>query len=51
MEKVLNQEEIDAMVRAARSRGQAEAQLPVQAPPIIWDSRRRFGLWWQAGER
>ena len=40
MEKVLNQEEIDAMVRAARSGGQAEAQLPVQPRVEPWDVRR-----------
>ncbi len=40
MEKVLNQEEIDAMVRVARSGGQRGAQAP---PPIhveLWDVRR-----------
>src|SRR5579863_4668542 len=40
MEKVLNQEEIDAMVRAARSGGRAEAQLPSQPHVEHWDVRR-----------
>jgi len=40
MEKVLNQEEIDAMVRAARSGRRGDAPLP--APPRVepWDLRR-----------
>jgi flagellar motor switch protein FliM len=40
MEKVLNQQEIDAMVRAARSRGSEESAPP--APPRVepWDARR-----------
>jgi flagellar motor switch protein FliM len=40
MEKVLNQEEIDAMVRAARSGGRAETQLPSQPHVELWDVRR-----------
>src|ERR1700689_1599335 len=40
MEKVLNQEEIDAMVRAARRGGDAEASLPLQARVEPWDARR-----------
>jgi flagellar motor switch protein FliM len=40
MEKVLNQEEIDAMVRAARSGGKADARLPVQPRVEPWDIRR-----------
>jgi flagellar motor switch protein FliM len=40
MEKVLNQEEIDAMVRAARSGGASDAQLPVQPHVEPWDVRR-----------
>jgi flagellar motor switch protein FliM len=39
MEKVLNQEEIDAMVRAAR-RGGGEARLPSPPPVEPWDLRR-----------
>jgi flagellar motor switch protein FliM len=39
MEKVLNQEEIDAMVRLARSGGQIETR-PPSAPPVeLWDAR------------
>lgn len=40
MEKVLNQEEIDAMVRAARSGGTADASLPLQPQVEPWDARR-----------
>jgi flagellar motor switch protein FliM len=40
MEKVLNQEEIDAMVRAARSGERADAQLPTQPKVEPWDLRR-----------
>ncbi len=40
MEKVLNQEEIDAMVRVARSGGQAESQPPVEPHVELWDVRR-----------
>jgi flagellar motor switch protein FliM len=39
MEKVLNQEEIDAMVRAARSGG-ADSALPLQPGVELWDARR-----------
>jgi flagellar motor switch protein FliM len=38
MEKVLNQEEIDAMVRATRS--QTDESLPAQPHVEIWDARR-----------
>jgi hypothetical protein len=39
MEKVLNQEEIDAMVRLARAGGNLQAQMAV--PPLVelWDVR------------
>ncbi|HTY83619.1 MAG TPA: hypothetical protein VMB19_05350 [Silvibacterium sp.] len=40
MEKVLNQEEIDAMVRAARSGAAAEAQQPPPPRAELWDVRR-----------
>jgi len=40
MEKVLNQEEIDAMVRAARTGGRGEAQLPSKGRVEHWDLRR-----------
>jgi flagellar motor switch protein FliM len=40
MEKVLNQEEIDAMVRRARSGDHAEASLPSQPHVERWDVRR-----------
>ncbi len=40
MEKVLNQEEIDAMVRAARSGGQEASGLPAQPHVELWDVRR-----------
>jgi flagellar motor switch protein FliM len=40
MEKVLNQEEIDAMVRAARSGRGPEAALPMQSRVEPWDLRR-----------
>jgi flagellar motor switch protein FliM len=40
MEKVLNQEEIDAMVRVARSGGRADAQSPSQSHVELWDVRR-----------
>lgn len=40
MEKVLNQEEIDAMVRQARSGGAAESGLPPQPSVELWDVRR-----------
>ncbi len=41
MEKVLNQEEIDAMVSAARSGGQAEGSQPLHGPRVEpWDVRR-----------
>ncbi len=40
MEKVLNQEEIDAMVRQARSGGAAESALPAQPRVELWDVRR-----------
>jgi flagellar motor switch protein FliM len=40
MEKVLSQEEIDAMVRAARSGGRAEAPRTVQPKVERWDLRR-----------
>jgi flagellar motor switch protein FliM len=39
MEKVLNQEEIDAMVRVARSGGQDETQLPAAPHVEPWDVR------------
>jgi flagellar motor switch protein FliM len=39
MEKVLNQEEIDAMVRAARSGG-ADPNLPIASRAERWDARR-----------
>jgi len=39
MEKVLNQEEIDAMVRLARTGGLAEARLPSPPPVELWDAR------------
>ncbi|HXY78141.1 MAG TPA: hypothetical protein VEH47_04965 [Candidatus Acidoferrales bacterium] len=40
MEKVLNQEEIDAMVRAARSGGRIEASAAAQPRVEPWDLRR-----------
>ncbi len=40
MERVLNQEEIDAMVRMARSGGQADARLPSATHVELWDVRR-----------
>jgi len=40
MEKVLNQEEIDAMVEAARSGGRAEAAIAVSPRVEPWDLRR-----------
>jgi flagellar motor switch protein FliM len=40
MEKVLNQEEIDAMVRAARSGGAVDAHAPSQLRVEPWDARR-----------
>jgi len=40
MEKVLNQEEIDAMVRAARSRGAGEAEPAAEVQVERWDARR-----------
>lgn len=40
MEKVLNQEEIDAMVRVARSGGGLAAQSPSQSHVELWDVRR-----------
>lgn len=40
MEKVLNQEEIDAMVRVARSGGQADSQTPSMPHVELWDVRR-----------
>ena len=40
MEKVLNQEEIDAMVRAARGGSRIETPLPAQAHVELWDVRR-----------
>jgi flagellar motor switch protein FliM len=40
MEKVLNQEEIDAMVRAARSGSPAATQLPSPPHLELWDVRR-----------
>ena len=40
MEKVLSQEEIDAMVRAARSGGPLEARLPSPPRAEPWDLRR-----------
>jgi len=40
MEKVLNQEEIDAMVRAARSGGQADTYQPSKPHVELWDVRR-----------
>ena len=40
MQKVLNQEEIDAMVRAARGGGQAEAAASDQPHVELWDVRR-----------
>jgi flagellar motor switch protein FliM len=40
MEKVLNQAEIDAMVRAARSGGQAEEQVSTGPRIELWDARR-----------
>lgn len=40
MEKVLNQEEIDAMVRAARSGGTAEAGAPAQPKIELWDAHK-----------
>jgi flagellar motor switch protein FliM len=40
MEKVLNQEEIDAMVRLARSGGQADTKLPAQLKVELWDAHR-----------
>jgi len=40
MEKVLNQEEIDAMVRAASGAGRASAPLPDQPRVELWDIRR-----------
>lgn len=40
MEKVLNQEEIDAMVRMARGAGQAVPQAAVQVHVEPWDVRR-----------
>jgi flagellar motor switch protein FliM len=40
MEKVLNQEEIDIMVRAARGAGGIEAQMPAQPRVELWDLRR-----------
>jgi len=40
MEKVLNQEEIDAMVQAARSADHADSQLPSQPRVEPWDLRR-----------
>ena len=40
MEKVLNQEEIDAMVRAARSRGAGEAEQAAEIQVELWDARR-----------
>ncbi|HEY3974068.1 MAG TPA: FliM/FliN family flagellar motor switch protein [Candidatus Sulfotelmatobacter sp.] len=40
MEKVLNQEEIDAMVRRARSGGAAEMLLPSTPQVETWDIRR-----------
>jgi len=39
MEKVLNQEEIDAMVRLARSGGQGETPLPAPPHTELWDAR------------
>ena len=40
MEKVLNQEEIDAMVQAARSGGRVETRLPSPPHVELWDVRR-----------
>jgi flagellar motor switch protein FliM len=40
MEKVLNQEEIDAMVRAARTGGRSETQPAFQPQVEAWDLRR-----------
>ncbi|HTS36826.1 MAG TPA: FliM/FliN family flagellar motor switch protein [Candidatus Solibacter sp.] len=40
MEKVLNQEEIDAMVRAARSGGGSAPASPDQPKVELWDARR-----------
>jgi len=39
MEKVLNQEEIDAMVRLARSGGQSETRAPASPQVEPWDAR------------
>ncbi|HTW57913.1 MAG TPA: FliM/FliN family flagellar motor switch protein [Terriglobales bacterium] len=40
MEKVLNQEEIDAMVRAARGGAPVEGQMPAPMQVELWDIRR-----------
>jgi flagellar motor switch protein FliM len=40
MEKVLNQEEIDAMVRAARTGGRVETRTPAQPMVELWDARK-----------
>src|SRR4051812_105117 len=40
MGKVLNQEEIDAMIRAARSGGRDAATLPQPPKVEVWDAKR-----------
>src|ERR1700682_5328118 len=40
MEKVLNQQEIDAMVRAARSGGKVEPGAAAESKAEAWDARR-----------
>jgi len=40
MEKALNQQEIDALVRAARSGGKVEPQGPAEPKVDLWDARR-----------